>query len=257
MAMDKAPPFDALIDRYSSPAILPRARRASHPRPNETPGLSRRQGERHEGSAGRHRRRGLDGSAHATAFRTVPMVFGREPAVPVLEVVADVNEGAAKGLADEFGFARSTADWRDMLHDPNVDVVDITTPNDLHPVIAIAAAEAGKQHLLREAARQLGRRGEGDDRGGGEGGRRHSRRLQLPQEPRTGLRQGHHRQGRDRRGQPLPRHLRPGFHVRPRRPFLVATGTQDRRLRARSATWPPIPSATRNTSSATSRRSAA
>jgi predicted dehydrogenase len=87
---------------------------------------------------------GWMGRAHATAFRTVPMVFGREPATPVLEVVADVNENAARALASEFGFARSTADWRDVLADPDVDVVDITTPNDLHPVIAIAAAEAGK-----------------------------------------------------------------------------------------------------------------
>jgi len=66
------------------------------------------------------------------------MVFGREPAVPVLQVVADVNEAAGKALASEFGFARSTSDWCDVLADPNVDAMDITTPNDLHPTIAIA-----------------------------------------------------------------------------------------------------------------------
>ena len=87
---------------------------------------------------------GWMGRAHATAFRTVPMVFGRAPAVPVLAVIADVNAEAAKALAEEFGVARWTTDWREVLADPGVDVVDITTPNDVHPAIAIAAAEAGK-----------------------------------------------------------------------------------------------------------------
>jgi predicted dehydrogenase len=92
---------------------------------------------------------GWMGRAHATAFRSVPMVFGPEPAVPVLEVVADVNPQAARSLADAFGFNRWTDDWRSVLSDPTVDVVDITTPNDLHPTIAIAAAEAGK-HIYCE-----------------------------------------------------------------------------------------------------------
>lgn len=92
---------------------------------------------------------GWMGRAHATAFRAVPMVFGHQPAVPVLDVVADVNEDAAKALASEFGFRRSTGDWREVLRDPAVDVIDITTPNDLHPTIAVAAAEAGK-HIYCE-----------------------------------------------------------------------------------------------------------
>jgi predicted dehydrogenase len=92
---------------------------------------------------------GWMGRAHATAFRSIPMVFGRKPAVPTLQVVADVNETSARALADEFGFARFTTDWQDLLSDPTVDVIDITTPNDLHPRIAIAAAEAGK-HIYCE-----------------------------------------------------------------------------------------------------------
>src|SRR3954451_10454957 len=82
---------------------------------------------------------GWMGRAHSTAFRSVPMVFGPEPALPMLEVVADVNQDSARSLAEAFGFKRWTANWRDVLADPNVDVVDITTPNHLHPEIAIAA----------------------------------------------------------------------------------------------------------------------
>jgi predicted dehydrogenase len=92
---------------------------------------------------------GWMGRAHATAFRSVPMVFGQESAVPVVEAVADVDEASARSLANAFGFKRWTTNWKELLSDPNVDVVDITTPNDLHPEIAIAAAKAGK-HIYCE-----------------------------------------------------------------------------------------------------------
>jgi predicted dehydrogenase len=84
------------------------------------------------------------GRAHATAFRNVPLVFGSEPGRPVLEIVADVEAQAVQKWAGEFGFARWTADWREIVADPRVDVVDITTPNHLHAEMAIAAAQAGK-----------------------------------------------------------------------------------------------------------------
>jgi predicted dehydrogenase len=84
------------------------------------------------------------GKAHATAFNNVPLVFGNESARPRLEIVADVDADAVKVWANNFGFARWTTDWREIIEDPNVDVVDITTPNHLHAEMAIAAAEAGK-----------------------------------------------------------------------------------------------------------------
>ena len=84
------------------------------------------------------------GKAHATAYQNVPLVFGDEPARPRLEIVADVDAEAVAKWASEFGFARWTTDWREVVADPDVDVVDITTPNYLHAEMAIAAAEAGK-----------------------------------------------------------------------------------------------------------------
>ena len=84
------------------------------------------------------------GKAHATAFKNVPLVFGSEPGRPVLEIVADVEAKALERWAGEFGFARWTTDWREIVADPGVDVVDITTPNHLHAEMAIAAAQAGK-----------------------------------------------------------------------------------------------------------------
>ncbi len=89
------------------------------------------------------------GKAHATAFANVTLVFGNEPGRPVLEIVADVDAKALERWAGEFGFARWTTNWRDVVEDPHVDVVDITTPNALHAEMAIAAAQAGK-HIYCE-----------------------------------------------------------------------------------------------------------
>ena len=89
------------------------------------------------------------GKAHATAFRNVPLVFGIEPGRPVLEIVADVDANALQKWAGEFGFARWTTNWHEIIEDPRVDVVDITTPNHLHAEMSIAAANAGK-HLYCE-----------------------------------------------------------------------------------------------------------
>ena len=92
---------------------------------------------------------GFMGKAHAAAFKNVPLIFGNEPGRPILEIIADVDEQAVAKRAAEFGFARWTTNWREVVEDPQVDIVDITTPNHLHTEMAIAAAEAGK-HIYCE-----------------------------------------------------------------------------------------------------------
>jgi len=89
------------------------------------------------------------GKAHATAFKNVPLVFGNEPGRPILEIVADIDAKAVEKWAGEFGFARWTTNWQEIVEDPRVDIVDITTPNHLHAEMAIAAAQAGK-HIYCE-----------------------------------------------------------------------------------------------------------
>ena len=83
------------------------------------------------------------------AFRAVPSVFSPPPAVPVLEMLADATEELARSGAENLGFARWTADWRALVADAGVEVVDITAPNHLHKEMALAAAAAGK-HIYCE-----------------------------------------------------------------------------------------------------------
>ena len=87
---------------------------------------------------------GWMGKTHAMCYRAQPLAFGGEPAVPVLEAVAEVNEEIASRAARELGFRRHTADWREIIDDPTIDIVDIDTPNDLHFEMAMAAIAAGK-----------------------------------------------------------------------------------------------------------------
>ena len=87
---------------------------------------------------------GWMGKTHAMCYRAQPLAFGGEPAVPVLEVVAEVNEEIASRAARELGFHRHTGDWREIIDNPTIDIVDIDTPNDLHFEMAMAAIAAGK-----------------------------------------------------------------------------------------------------------------
>ncbi len=86
---------------------------------------------------------GFMGRAHAIAYREVGAVFDL-PANPVLEIIAEIDAKTAARAARALGFARSTADWRALVADPAVDVVDITAPTAQHREIAIAALAAGK-----------------------------------------------------------------------------------------------------------------
>jgi predicted dehydrogenase len=86
---------------------------------------------------------GFMGLCHSLAFRAAPGIFNL-PAQPVLELLADIDDEAARRAADQFGYARSTGDWRALVADPKVDLVDIAAPNVLHKPIALAAIAAGK-----------------------------------------------------------------------------------------------------------------
>ena len=86
---------------------------------------------------------GYMGKCHALAWNGVKAVFG-DCARPRLVQLAEVTQDLAQRKADEFGFERGTGDWRELVADPDVEVVSITTPNAFHAEMAIAALEAGK-----------------------------------------------------------------------------------------------------------------
>jgi predicted dehydrogenase len=97
---------------------------------------------------------GYMGKCHALAWNSVKAVFGDGPK-PRLVHLAEANAELANQRAGEFGFARSTHDWRELIANPEVDVVSITTPNAFHAEMAIAALRAGK-HVWCEKPMAVG-----------------------------------------------------------------------------------------------------
>ncbi|MCG6659506.1 Gfo/Idh/MocA family oxidoreductase [Halomonas campisalis] len=91
---------------------------------------------------------GFMGKAHAIALKAAPTVFNL-PAMPVCDLLAEVDDELAARKARELGFARATGDWKALVKDPEVDVVDICAPNFLHKEMALAAIAAGK-HVYAE-----------------------------------------------------------------------------------------------------------
>ena len=86
---------------------------------------------------------GYMGKAHAVALGAVAAVFGTALR-PRLEVIAATTTASAARYAAAYGFARATADWRDLVADPKVQAVVIASPQETHRQIALAAFAAGK-----------------------------------------------------------------------------------------------------------------
>jgi predicted dehydrogenase len=91
---------------------------------------------------------GWMGQVHARAYARLPHHFPRLPRLPRLVAVADPLPDRAEA-ARRFGFGRALPSWRDLLEDPLVEAVSVTTPNDLHREIGVMTARAGK-HLWIE-----------------------------------------------------------------------------------------------------------
>src|SRR5579863_10551420 len=86
---------------------------------------------------------GFMGKTHAFGFAAAQRVFDL-PYELVPRTVADRTDELAAQAARSLGFARSSGDWRRLVEDPEIDVIDITAPNALHKEMALAAIAAGK-----------------------------------------------------------------------------------------------------------------
>ncbi len=86
---------------------------------------------------------GFMGKAHAFAFTSAARAFDL-PFELELHSLADVSEDIAARAARRLGFTNSTADWQQMVNDPQIDIVSITAPNALHKAMSLAAMASGK-----------------------------------------------------------------------------------------------------------------
>ena len=92
---------------------------------------------------------GWMGTAHSRAYLQAADRFPESDIGAQLVICADEVESRARDAQKRFGFARATSNCQDVIRDPEVQVVNITTPNCMHREIAIAATAAGK-HIFCE-----------------------------------------------------------------------------------------------------------
>ncbi len=92
---------------------------------------------------------GFMARTHSNAYHAANRFFD----VPYrldLKVVCGLEDGAAKAFADRWGYESHATDWKKVVQDKNIDLVDICAPNNLHADIAVAAAHAGKAILCEK-----------------------------------------------------------------------------------------------------------
>ena len=92
---------------------------------------------------------GFMGRTHSNAFSQVGHFF-ETGYRPVLKTICARDAAKGKAFADQWGYESSVTDWRRLVDDKSIDLIDIASPNDTHMEIAIAAAEAGKMVMCEK-----------------------------------------------------------------------------------------------------------
>src|SRR5579872_4807847 len=83
------------------------------------------------------------GKAHTNAYRQVGPFFD-PPVKPRLKVICGREQEKVDKMASRWGWETAVTDWRRVIDDPEVKIVDICSPNNTHHDIALAAFQAGK-----------------------------------------------------------------------------------------------------------------
>ena len=88
------------------------------------------------------------GKTHSNAYRQVARFFDL-PVEPVMKVICGRDKAGVTDAAKKLGWQEVETDWRKVIARPDIDIIDISTGNETHAEIAIAAAQAGK-HIFCE-----------------------------------------------------------------------------------------------------------
>jgi len=89
------------------------------------------------------------GKAHSNAYTKMPIFFYPPPAKPKLVAICGRTKEAVAEAARRYGFETYYTDWKELIKDGRIELVDNGLPNNLHAAPCIAAAEARK-HVLCE-----------------------------------------------------------------------------------------------------------
>ncbi|MFK7877877.1 MAG: Gfo/Idh/MocA family protein [Paracoccaceae bacterium] len=87
---------------------------------------------------------GWMGKVHTMAYQTFPHFFGESRGTARVVALVVSNADAAKDLAFRAPGAKILTRWQEAVADPDIDLIDICLPDNLHYEVAKAALLAGK-----------------------------------------------------------------------------------------------------------------
>lgn len=99
---------------------------------------------------------GWMGRLHSRAYNALPLIYPELGITPRLVQAADVAQGGRDYAQNVLGYESTTADYHEVLANPEVDVVSICAPNFLHAEVGIAAAKAGKPFWIEKPVGRSG-----------------------------------------------------------------------------------------------------
>jgi len=90
------------------------------------------------------------GRAHSNAYRQVNHYFPDLPYQVVPKVLVGRTEGPLKAAAEQLGWEETSTDLKAVLKRDDIQVVDVSTPNDSHYDITMQVLKAGKIPLTEK-----------------------------------------------------------------------------------------------------------
>src|SRR5689334_5707985 len=87
---------------------------------------------------------GFMGHVHAYCWTVIPFFYKNPGYRCVLKAVCTSRQTSADAAREELGFEKSYADIKTLIDDPEVDVIDIASPNSIHKAALLASHQAGK-----------------------------------------------------------------------------------------------------------------
>ena len=99
---------------------------------------------------------GFMGRTHSNAWGQVRRFF-KPPLIPVMHTVFGQEAENPRVFADHWGWKNASTDWHALVQSPQIDLVDVVTPNYMHAAVAkarrdisVGVGKAGKIGLLRQ-----------------------------------------------------------------------------------------------------------
>ncbi len=87
---------------------------------------------------------GFMGHVHSYCWTAIPFFYKNPGFKCNLKAVCTSKQATADAAGDELGFEKRYADVAALINDPDVDVIDIASPNHLHLEAVLLAHKAGK-----------------------------------------------------------------------------------------------------------------